>query len=414
MMKFLRPSLGLLPLVALLGVVAAFPPSPVTAQTTVRGGNSYVPGSMGIPQPEPKITLSVSKRSLSRILYEMFKQTRYDYRVIADVGTSVASVDLKQVPLTQALTQVLAQEKRPEPLVFYFTRNPTGTGTFTIASEVIQVGPTDGENRVSVANARITQILPRIFELMKVKGRIEPDVPPLCINLEARPNDWAQALPAVILEADRTEPGLTYSMDGDTYVVHLQKIPTGLTAAGTSIAGVRKVNLALQDVKLRDALASLFSGSSYKYRVADQVKDVPITFSASGLPEVAALHEILRQAETDGPQVTYREGAGGMFYIEPGPLPGEATLNPAANQPKTITLNLTKTRLKSVVASIENQAGITIKVAPTVPDLPINYRADKLKVEAALRALVLAAKDSLPGRTFRAIGTGYVVDNNPQ
>jgi type II secretory pathway component GspD/PulD (secretin) len=400
-------ALCLVPVALAAGVVLGG--APASAQL-VRQSNTLTPGSMGIPQPEPKITLSVQKRSLSRILAEVFKQAPYDYKVVADVGATAFDLDVKQVPLTQALNQLLAQDKRPDPLVFYFTKNPTGQGTFTIDREFLELVSETGEKRVSLANARITKVLPQVFKLMGVQARIEPDVPPVTISLQVRPQDWSQVLPQVILSANAVEPTLTYSMDGDTYVVHLHKTHLGLTATGAAVPGVRKVQLALTDAPLRDAITAVLKDSAWKYQVSDNVKDVAVSYSASAEPELSALSNILKQAGELGPQITYREGKG-VLYIEPGPLPGAATV-PVKGEGAlaTATLDVKQERLKAVIARIENQTGTTIRIAPTVPDLPITLKLDKARVDGALRAVMMAVKASLPNLTYRQMGTTYFVE----
>jgi type II secretory pathway component GspD/PulD (secretin) len=367
---------------------------------------------MGIPQPEPTITLSVQKRSLSRILADIFKQARvgYDYKVVADVGATAFDLDVKGVPLTQALTQLLAQDKRPDSLVYYFTKSPTGGGTFTIDREYIEIVSETGEKRVSLANARITKVLPQVFKLMGVQARIEPDVPPVTISLQVRPQEWVQVLPQVLLSANAVEPTLTYSMDGDTYVIHMHKTPLGLTATGAAMPGVRKVQVAVTDAPLRDAITAVLKDSKWKYQVSDNVKDVSVSYSASAEPELSALSNILKQAAELGPQVTYREGKG-VLYIEPGPLPGAATV-PVKGEGAlaTATLDVKQERLKAVIARIENQTGTTIRVAPTVPDLPITIKVEKVRVDGALRAVMAAVKTSLPNLTYRQMGTTYIVE----
>lgn len=400
-------ALGLVPLVLAAGVLLSG--APASAQL-VRPTAAAVPGSMGIPQPEPKINLTVQKRSLSRILADVFKQAPYDYKVVADVGATAFNLDCKQMPLTQALTTLLAQDTRPDPLVFYFTKSATGAGTFVIDREYIEVGAEGGENKVSLANARLTKVLPRVFELMKVKGRIEPDVPPVNISLQLRPDNWAQVLPQVILEANKVEPTLTYSLEGDTYVVHLHKTPLGVTASGAAVPGVRTVQLTLNSAPLRDAISAVLKGSQWKFQVSDAVKDIGVTYSASAEPELSALSNVLKRASALGPQVTYREGKG-VLYIEPGPLPGLAVVPGKGDAAlSTVTLDVKQQRIKNVIASIENQTGTTIRVAPTVPDLPISLKVDKARVEEALRALMLAARTSLPNLSFRQMGPGYVVE----
>jgi hypothetical protein len=293
--------------------------------------SEYVPGSMGIPQPEPRVTLSVQNRSLGRVLAELKKQTPYQFRLLADIGTLAVTIDANREPVSQVLRRILEQDKRPDPLVFYFHEN-----TFVIDREFIQVGEAEGENRVSLTNARISRALPELFKLMNVKHRIEPDVPPVVISMQLRPERWEQALSHIILEANKKEPGLTYSIDGDTYVVHLHKTPTGVTSSGQvlSTAG-RRVTLMFMNTPLKEALAQLFMGSTWKFQVSEKVRDAPITLAVSDEPELSVLHRILRAASTMREPVTYREGKG-MLYIEPGPLPG---LTPAQRRPARIMDN---------------------------------------------------------------------------
>jgi len=394
---------------AIGAAIALFQAAPASAQVA-RTAPTLVAGSMGVPQPEPKVTVTAQKRSLSRILAEVFKQVPYDYKIVADLGATAFNLDVKQVPITQALRMLLAQDKRPDALVYYFERNLAGGGTFTIDREYMEIGSGGGENKVSLANARITQVLPQVFKMMGVEGRIEGDVPPVTISLQLRPQDWSQVLPQVILAANKVEPTLTYSREGDVYIVHLHKTHIGVTASGTALAGTRKVQINYTDAPLRDVIAGILKDSVWKYQVSDDVKDVGITYSASAEPELAALQNVLRQAAALGPQVTYREGKG-VLHIAPGPLPGEATV-PIKGEGAlaTATVDVKQQRIKAVIASIENQTGATIRVAPTVPDLPITLKIEKVRVDEALRAVLLAAKASLPTLVFRQMGPGYIVE----
>jgi hypothetical protein len=399
-----------LALILAAGILAAFSPDGASAQRVrpPRTTAAYVPGSMGIPQPEPKITLSVQNRSLARILYEIFKQTPYKYRVLADVGTTVFSLDVDGVPLSQALRTLLAQDKGKEPLVFSFQKELTGGGTFTVDREYIEVGRVEGENRVSIANARITKVLPEVFKLMNMKYRIEPDVPPLLVSLQLRPSDWSHVLPQIMIEANKQEPGLTYSQDGDTYVVHLHKTFVSGNSTALAPATPRRVKVTAANMPLKDVLAQLFEGSTWKYQVSDAVKDTNITYAASGEPELAALAGVLRQAGMTGrQQLTYREGKG-VLYIEPGPLPGEAVVSsrtPTGPQ-GTVTLNVNQLPLKVVVDSIAQQSGTMIRIAPNVPNIRISIQVDKAPVEQALQTLLQSVADSIPNLTVRSTGNG--------
>jgi hypothetical protein len=312
-------------------------------------------------------------------------------------------LDVKNLPMTQALNQILAQDKSPEPLVYSFRRNPTGVGgTFVIDREYIEIGRIEGENKVSIANARITKVLPEIFKMMKVQYRIEPDVPPVTVSLQLRPNEWASALPPVILEALKKEPTLTSRKDGDTYVVHLHKTPTGTGIySGTPASFLRPTKVSVTDKPLRDALAELFMGSKWKYEVAADVKDVPITFNVVMEPELAALASLLRLASEAGQQLTYREGKG-VLYIEPGPLPGEAKVETKGKDLKPVTIMTTR-KLKDMVILIGNLSGATINVSPNVPDIPVMLKVKDQRVDVVLKALLDAVKTSIPNLTLKTI-----------
>jgi hypothetical protein len=364
----------------------------------------YVAGSMGIPQPEPKVTVQVQNRTLSRAVFEIFKTTGYTPQVLADVGATLVSLDVKNMPMTQALNQILAQDKSPEPLVYSFRKNPTGVGgTFVIDREYIEIGRIDMENKVSIANARITKVLPEIFKMMKVPYRIEPDVPPVTISLQLRPNEWATTLPTVILEAFKREPTLTYSKEGDTYVVHLHKTPTGTGIySGTPTSYLRPIKISVTDKPLRDALAELFMGSKWKYEVAASVKDVPITFNVQMEPELAALSSLLRLASEGGnEQLTYREGKG-VLYIEPGPLPGEAKIESKIKDLKPLEINSTR-KLKDMIIIIANLSGATINLSPNVPDIPVTVKVKNARVDQVLKMLVESLKTSIPNLTLKTI-----------
>jgi len=387
-----------------LGLVLAGLGAPAKAQgTRTAPPPYYVAGSMGIPQPEPRVTVQLQNKTLSRAVFEIFKTTGYQPQVLADVGATLVNVDVKNVPVTQALNQILAQDKGAEPLVYTFRRNPTGVGgTFVIDREYIEIGRIEGENKVSIANARITKVLPEIFKMMKVPYRIEPDVPPVTVSLQLRPNDWAAALPPVILEAFKKEPTLTYSKDGDTYVVHLHKSPTGTGIfSGTPASYLRPTKVSVTDKPLRDALAELFAGSKWKYEVSPAVKDVPVTFNVVMEPELAALQSLLRLASENGEQVTYREGKG-VLYIEPGPLPGEAKVEVKGKDLRPVEINTTR-KLKDMAILIANISGATINVSPNVPDIPVTLKVKNQRVDQVLKALVESVKTSIPNLTLKTI-----------
>jgi hypothetical protein len=374
---------------------------------------------MGIPQPEPKITLSIKQRSLGRILSEIFKQTPYKYLVRAEVGASLFDLDVQGATLSQALQALLSQDKGPEPMVFFFTKRPTGEGIFTFDRELITVGEVEGQDRVSLTNARLTKVLPAVFKKLGAKYRIEPDVPPVLITMELRPNKWTEVLPQVMMEAYMQEPGLTYSLDGDTYVIHLHKIPTGASSAASggsgsapSVTGVRKITkFSVTKTPLRDALTELFKDSAWKIQVSDAVKDVNISYTASSEPEFAALTSILKQAAVNGSQVTYREGKG-VLYIEPGPLPGEfQTAKSLTNKIQRATYNPNQRKISEAARSLGQLTGAMVKVAPDVPDLLVTFSVKDATIEEALQSLVDAAKVSIPNLSFRSMGEGsYVLE----
>jgi len=375
---------------------------------------TYVPGVLGVPQPEPTVTVDMKGRSLNSILYEIFKQVPLKYAVRAEVGTTVCTLKAEKLPVTQALNQLLAQDKRKaEPLVWSFQKNPAGGGTFVIDREFIEVGMIEGENRVSLSNGRLTKVLPMIFNLMHAKYRIEPDVPPVPLSLQLRPSVWHQALPQVILEAFKTEPGLTYSIDGDTYVVHLQKappLPRSVSEADSPM--FRKVHLSVDNEPLRDVLAKLMAGSQWKYQVSPAVKDVRVTF-ASEQPELAALAALLRQASatSSAQQLTYREGPG-VLFIELGPLPGEQVANSrelvVGPTPVTMKVSL---RIKPLVEELASRTGTTIVVAMSIPPLPVDIDVKNATVEDVLKEIIKKLKSSLPNVRYRSTGpNAYIID----
>lgn len=386
--------------------VAGLPSRPAMAQVTSRTrGGTAAPGSMGIPQPEPKINLTISQKSLGRILSEIFKQAPYKYQVLAELGTTVFSLDVKDVPLAQALQMLLAQDKSEEPLVFSFTPNAVGGGLFTIDREIIDVGLIEGENRVSAANARITRVLPKVFEMMKVKYRIEPDVPPVLVSLQLHPEDWSQVVPQVIIEAEKAEPTLTYSIDNDnTYVVFVQKTPPN----GTPGMPARKAELSVNNVPLKAAVEQLFKDSTWKPQVSDKVANLKVTYNNANETELGALRSLLRAASTTSIQATYREGKDNILYIEPGALPGDVRVAARAKVMRgTVSVNSNGQLLRTITDSIERQAGAKIVVPKAIPNIPVTMKVTDVQIEDALQALIEAVGASIPNLQFKAVGKEY-------
>ncbi len=379
--------------------------------TRPRGLAGYVPGTMGIPQPEPRVTLSFTNYSLARSLSEIFKQSGFSYRVLAEMGVTRYSLNVQTMPVSRALQMLLDQDKSNEPLVFRFSKFLTGGGEYIIDRELLEVGysRSEGENRVSAANARITKILPLVFKAMKVPFRIEPDVPPVLVSLQLRPQMWEPVVQQVLLEAFAVEPGLTYSRDGETYVVHLQKTPVN----GLPGMPARRVKLTTNETPLRTALQQLFEGSAWKFQVADAVKDTKVTYATTAEPELSVLQVLLRQCAAGGQPVTYREGKG-LLYIEPGFLPGDyllaRTTAPTTPQLNLITYDIKFKRIKQVAEDLAIRSGATITVAPNVPDLLVPaLKVDKATLDQALDALKQAMKKSLPNLIVAKDGMDYII-----
>lgn len=408
---------------ALLGaLLASLAPSPASAQAgNVAFGNQrptrgqiqglHIPGSMGIPQPEPAITLSIKNRSLGRVLADMFKQTRYRYRILGQIGNQLYSLECTRMPLSRALTTVLAQDKSPEPLVWSFNRTLTGGGEFVVDREFIDINRIEGENRVSVANGRITKVLPKIFDQMKVPYRIEPDVPPVLVSVQLRPNDWSQALPQVVLEANKHEQNLTYSLDGETYVVHIHKtpaLPPGLNQA--QAAALKRVKVSAGNLPFKEVLGQIFQGSRWKYQVSDAVKDFTVSYTTAGETEIGALQAVLKESAERGYQITYREGKG-VLFIEPGPLPGEAKVSAKGGISAEPTTSLVLTdRLSKLVPILAGALMADVRIAKNVPDLPVMLKVQDASIEQALEALIASARESIPAIMVRRQGDIYHIE----
>lgn len=417
----IRGLLGLVAVGALIGCAsgrAAAQARPDPNRPTgggIRLSREFPPGTMGIPQPEPRVTLKIEKKSLGRVLFELFKQAPgMDYQLATTVGAAVFSVDYTDVPLSEAVNKLLMQDKDQAPLVFGFQKSNVGAGgTYLIHREYMEIGLIDGDRRVSLGNARLTQALPLLFQQMRVPFRIEPDVPPILLSIQLRPQNWEQALPQVLLEAYKQEPALSYSRDGETYVVHLLKSPTGL-GLGSAHQAVRRVNLSLTNRPLKDALENLFSGSQWKFQISDRIKgDYSVTYNVTSYPEIAALQGILKQASTNRDPITYREGKG-VLYIEMGPLPGQSVIistRSISTNLKTTSLNFTNQRMREVAKLIGEGTGTSIRIAPNVPDIPLTFKIQGATAEQALQQLLNTGRNTLPNLSYRSLDTGsYVVE----
>ncbi|MBM3457188.1 MAG: hypothetical protein FJX77_01440, partial [Armatimonadetes bacterium] len=406
-----RPIRRLVPVLGLAGLATICSALPSGAQQPgLLGGPSRlsttnVPGSMGIPQPEPMITLKISpKRSLARVLHEVFKQASgYDYRVAVSVPGQF-TVDANNTPLSQVLRKIAEQDTTAEPLVLAFEKNLVGGGgTYVFHREYLELGLIEGEARFSASNARVTTLLPELFKLMKATYRIEPDVPAVLVTTELRPQTWEQVLPQIIAKANEVEPGLTYSKQGNMYVVHLHKSPTGITNTGQPVPGVqtRRATVSVVNTPLREAVNQLFQGSTWKAEVAPELQNIRVTYNVASYPELAALRDLLKLAAANRGPITYREGKG-VLYIEPGLIPGQPTLTARRQEPTTMARTTSYTapaseKLRAIVKILEGAYGVQIRVGPTVPDAVLtNFKIENATVSAALNAVVTGVRQSLP------------------
>jgi type II secretory pathway component GspD/PulD (secretin) len=401
----IRSTRLLLPLAVLsLGIAAAFPPAPAAAQPAPKSN----PGSLGIPQPEPLVTVNLNQVSIARALSELFKQTSYRYQIVAEQGTTRYTLSAEKQPLTKVLTAILDQDKRADPLVFHFMPRDN---MFTIVREYITLNAVEGENRVGLTNARITRVLPELFKLMgNAKYRIEPDVPAILVTMQARPMQWADALPQIIVDANNKEPALTFSIDNDSYVVHLQKTPIGLSPTGSILPDAgRLVSMIKSDMDLRQAINQLFAGSQWKAQISPLIPNLKVNVNATQQPELVVLRQILRSAAIQGNSLTYREGMG-TLYIEPGYLPGEpyrGNIRPAPA--KTVSMTAVQQPLKEVVRTISDRSGTTILVDAAVTDVALSVQLANAPIDEALQKLVEAARSRLPQLRYRQSNGTYTL-----
>jgi hypothetical protein len=238
-------------------------------------------------------------------------------------------------------------------------------------------------------------------------------VPPVLVSVQLRPQVWHQALPQLMLEAYKAEPGITYSIDGDTYVVHLQKTPPLPRSVSEQDSPMfRKVRLSVDNKSLKETLAELFAGSQWKYQISPAVKDVKVTFAAEQ-PELAALTGLLRQASATSAnqQLTYREGPG-VLYIEPGPLPGEAVVSnkePLVGPP-VVTFKSSQ-RVQKVAEELASRTGSTIVVSMKIPPLPVEIDVKNATVDDVLKEIIKKLKTSLPTIQYRSTAANaYIIE----
>jgi hypothetical protein len=340
-----------------------------------------------LPTPEPRVTVSFQDRSLSRALQELFASAPVGYRLLASSATPLFHLDVKDAPLSEALSALLAQDGGAEPLVFALQTGPGG-GQVIIQRETIYVEAVGGSVRLNLVNARLPAVLQRVLTASDLEHRGAETVPPVLVTQTVRARNWREALSMLLINGQRQVPGLTYSRSEGVLVIHVQR-HLDTTA--------RRLDLNLRQTELRKAIEELFAGSEWRCVVDDAVPQAVITVSATQETEGAVLRAMLAAARGSGGATTYREEAG-VVYIEPGPLPGESEGDALAS-PRTARVSLLceGRRLREVLRSLAGSSGARIDLAPDVPDLPVYVSVADMPLERAVEAVVARLRTSLPG-----------------
>jgi type II secretory pathway component GspD/PulD (secretin) len=239
-------------------------------------------------------------------------------RVLEGTGEQfVVAPDVRDVPITLKL-----QDLRPDAALRAVVRQAaTSVGHLQAVREgdvwLIQPRAAEIGNQLPSAAQRIPDfahqlvspaltgalgdVLPQLFRGSGLTVAVEPHAENAPVTLHLRSVPLITALRLAVRQAGSRHFGLTYSVDGTRFVLHMASRPD-------EDPHQKPVTLELRDVPLRAALQALFRGTGLQYSIDPDVPDVPVTLVVRDMPFSKALRVLIRQARVSVPGLTYTRG----------------------------------------------------------------------------------------------------------
>lgn len=197
----------------------------VVLSVTAAAGQAAPPAG-----PVPKVSVDLKDAALRDGIRMLFEGTGLQYSIEPSVPNVPVSLSVQDVPAPAALRLLLRQAAASvSGLTFsrdgkvYVIRVRRAEAEPGPRSGVV-LAADEGERKVTL-NFRDTPLRDAINILFTGSGlqyAVDPNVPNVPVNLNVREITVQQALRLVIKQAAATAPGLTYSRDGDVYLIRMR------------------------------------------------------------------------------------------------------------------------------------------------------------------------------------------------
>jgi hypothetical protein len=260
---------------------------------------------------------------LRRALEQLFRGTGRQYAVeptVPDIPISLRARDLDFTSALRVLTRLGGATYRKEGNIFIIGARLPEPGAPRVPAEAVSAPARAGRRlTLDLRGVPFRRALEPLFEGSGRQYAVTPDVRDILVTLNLRDADFQTAFETLLRLA-----GATYRQEGNMYVIRSRRpgdpagireeAPFPVPPAALEQGGVA-IDLHVEQLPFRLALAMLFQQARAQYAVAPDVPDSPLSVHLRDIDFATALRAMTRLAGA-----TYTK-EGGVYLIRARPAP---------------------------------------------------------------------------------------------
>lgn len=159
--------------------------------------------------------------------------------------------------------------------------------------------------------------------------------------------------------------------------------------------------------RLREAIATIFHGTTQQFLVLADVPDVPVDLTLRSGTRLQALRLVIRQAAAKVPGLRSVK-RDDVHIILMGPPAAQPIVSaprlglPPAEDPngRRVTIRLQGTPVRDAIRLAFQNTGLQYSIDPAVPNVPVELALRDITLGQAMRFIVQAAAPAAPGLTI--------------